>query len=342
MRAQNLPDKPTRRRFLAHAGRAVAVPFVAGFGSTARRELPASQPRASAPSSSPTSTTASTPRVRLVQAQSDRILCGNTVQIRLLRELLEKALVTLTDRKTPADAWRALLGEPRMLGLKFNRVGADRLGSTEPLALALIESLTHAGLQPDRIVLIEVPDTLIRRSRTRAPRFGWSGQPVDFGSGTDRLAAVLEQVSDLINIPFLKTHNIAGFTACLKNLSHAFVKHPARFHANGCSPFIGDIVALPQIRDKLRLHIVNALRIVLDGGPSVRNDCVVPAATLLLSTDGVAADAAALQILNRQRMTRNLPAVGDPTGAVPYLRAAADRGLGTLSPDRIDQRHVRM
>ena len=65
------------------------------------------------------------------------------------------------------------------------------------------------------------------------------------GGPRDRLAGVLDQVTAIVNVPFLKTHNLAGMTCCLKNLSHALVKHPAQFHTGGCKE-VADIVVFMQ------------------------------------------------------------------------------------------------
>ncbi len=331
----------TRREFLANVGGLTAGAILASkIGQPVLAALPRPQTSASAPRLSAPTSAAGLPRSRLVEARSDRVIIDRAIQKRLLGELLEDALMALTEQKTPPDAWRHLLGDPPMLGLKFNRSGATAIATTEPLALALVESLAKAGLDPARIVLIEAPAGLLRRTNTQPAVFGWTTRTVNFGSGKDQLAAVLDQVTDLINIPFLKTHNIAGMTGCLKNLSHALIKHPARYHANGCSPFVGDIVALPDIRDKLRLHLVDALRIVFEGGPAARHDCIATKGTLLLSTDGVAADVVGLQLIDQERASRKLAVIGDTNGAVPHLQAAADRHLGTLAPDRIERHRV--
>jgi uncharacterized protein (DUF362 family) len=158
---------------------------------------------------------------------------------------------------------------------------------------------------------------------------------VDFGSGRDRLSSLLQQVTALVNVPFLKTHNIAGITCGLKNLSHALVKHPARFHGNRCSPFIGDIVALPQIRDKLKLTVVNALRVVFDGGPEAADDLTHESGTILLSRDPVATDTVGLDTLHHIRNRLSLPYVDDGDGRIAYIEAAARRGLGCSDLYRI-------
>jgi uncharacterized protein (DUF362 family) len=157
---------------------------------------------------------------------------------------------------------------------------------------------------------------------------GYAPRETDFGSGSDRFAAVLDQVTALISVPFLKTHNIATMTCCLKNLSHGLIKHPGRYHSGGCSPFIADIVAAPAIRAKLKLCVVDALRVVHDGGPSVVIGGVKDSGLLLVSKDPVATDTVGFSILSDLRFKNGLSALRFPTSERNYLRLAAERGLG--------------
>ena len=99
---------------------------------------------------------------------------------------------------------------------------------------------------------------------------------------------------------------------------------------------MGDIVALPQIRSKLRLHVVNAVRAVFDGGPAVRAQGAWNHAGILVSTDPVAADSVGLDIINDQRARAKLAPVGDALGRIPHVHAAAQRGLGTDDQDYIN------
>ncbi|MEP0844658.1 MAG: DUF362 domain-containing protein, partial [Phycisphaerae bacterium] len=209
------------------------------------------------------------------------------------------------------------------------------LNTTFPMASALVESLKRAGFGPGRVMLVEAPPSSTRTLKTRPPVQGFSGPEVSFGSGAEELSAVLQEATAIINVPFLKTHNIAGMTGCLKNLSHALIRRPGRYHANGCAPFVGDIVALPQIRSKLRLHLMNALRAVYDGGPAAGADNTWTHAGLIVSTDPVAADAVGLEVINERRQASNLAPIGGPDALIPHLRAAAERGLGTDDPDYI-------
>ncbi|MCP4250370.1 MAG: DUF362 domain-containing protein [bacterium] len=313
------PETPThqtvtRREFLARSSALVA-------GATA-----ASVERAMARGGSPDALTGQ--RATVVRVRSDHVVVARRIHGVVLAEMLEKGLMLATGAPDAAEAWRSLLRKDDVIGLKFNRSGAEALGTTVPMAQALIESLTAAGFASDRIVPIEVPPLVYDEFQTAQPVAGWDRRETDFGSGSDQLAAVLRQVTAIVNVPFLKDHNIAGVTCCLKNLSHALVKHPARYHDNHCSPYVADIVALPQIREKLRLHVVNALRLVYAGGPEAPEASTAAAGLLYLGTDPVAIDTIAVDEINYHRNTNAVGVIDRHDGWLGYLPRGAARGLG--------------
>ena len=279
---------------------------------------------------------------RVVQIRSDRVIGTRGVHEDLLFDLLEILLRRVTGTDDAKAAWQSILKPDDVIALKFNRSGADGLGTTDPMMRALVRSLNQAGFEPSQIVAVEVSPAIRQETGTRVPASGWSETAHDFGSGRDRLAAWLDEVTAIVNVPFLKNHNIAGITCCLKNLSHALVKHPAQFHANGCSPYIGDIVALPEIRGKLRIHIVNVLRIVFDRGPDAFEDFIWDSGILLGGFDPVALDMIGLQILDRVRNALTLPRISEPDGPPAYLAAAADHGLGTAKLHKIYMDKVKL
>ncbi len=269
-----------------------------------------------------------TPPSRVIEVRSSYVVQGSTVHPQVLREMLAKTLTALTEKPTAQAAWQSILTPRDIVGLKFNRSGQTLLGTAPPFAEALIESLMDAGIAPENIVCMEEPDGLAARYGTTCPTCGFDKVPTEFGSGRDHLASVLDQVTAIISVPFLKTHNIAGLTCSLKNLSHALVKHPARYHAGGCSPYIADIVSIPRIRSKLRVCVVNALRIVFDKGPEGQGDTISDEGLILGSFDPVAIDAVGLEVLNKTRRERSLEPVTLSGRFVPFLRAAHLRGLG--------------
>lgn len=312
----------SRRRFLGAAASAASVVM----GSRNPRAVAAVGGR----------NVGSSRRSRVVQVQSEYVVRGREVHEAVLDEMLASSLTELTGRANAREAWRTLVRPDDVIGLKFNRSGRETIGTTPAMARAIVRSLQESGFSPGQIVCIELPDRLAKDLGTATPALGYETEVMDFGSGSDRLARVVSQVSVLISVPFLKTHNIAGMTCALKNLSHGLIKHPARFHDNGCSPFIADIVALPQIRRRLRLSIVDALRVVYDGGPDPVGDTVADAGAILVSRDPVAAEAVGLGVINEIRSGYNLDPVAKGAEDLGYLREAVRRGLGHSAAHRID------
>ena len=275
-------------------------------------------------------------RSSVVQVRSERLLTSRGVHEDLLFDLIEILLCRLGGNEDAASVWKSLLKPDDIIALKFNRNGAQTIGTNDAMLRALVRSLGNAGFDPKQLVAIEVPQGVREETACAAPVSGWSDKEYDFGSGKDRLASWLNQVTAIINVPFLKNHNISAMTCCLKNLSHALVKHPAQFHKNGCSPYIGDIVALPEVRDKLRIHIANGIRVVFEGGPEAKEEYLWDARLLLGGFDPVAVDTVGVQILNRVRYKLELGTIL-PNAEVPdYLKAADSAGLGTCELHRID------
>ncbi len=270
------------------------------------------------------------------QVVSADVVRRTTIRRATLKDMLTSLLMDVTRRPSVGEAWGAVLKPDDVVGLKFNRSGQSEIGTTPALAGVLIESLLQAGWRADQIVCIEAPPETATQYSTSPPEQGYADQPVSFPSGSDHLAKVLDQVTAIINVPYLKTHNIALMTCALKNLSHGLIQHPARFHRNGCSPFVADIVALPAIRGKLRLSIVDGLRVVYAGGPVPIEETIEDTGALLASVDPVALDALGFEMLNEIRRRRKLPALASAAAEVRYLRAAHLAGLGIAVPHGIE------
>ncbi len=318
-------EELSRRRFLGAASGAAAAGLLLGAQARAeddRLELkPGIKPS------------------RVVQVRSSMVVEGPVVHRSVVAELIDTALQTLTGKTKTQDAWRRILKPRDIVGLKFNRSGARTIGTSAAVAEAIVASLRDAGWPRSQIVCMELPPDVEAELGTIRAVGGYDSFETDFGSGRDQLALVLRQVSAIVNIPFLKTHNLAGMTCCLKNLSHAFVKHPARYHSNGCSPFIADIAALPNIRSKLKLCLVNALRIVYEGGPEASVDTLSDDGIFVASMDPVATDAVGLMMLNDARSENKLPKMTSSASEIPYLADAHRKGLGVAVPHGIELIH---
>ncbi len=339
-------QEATRRAFIKHVGSAAAASLLADAGGLFAQQLAApkdgkinqsEKAGANAPTDgAPIAACDGNPRT-VVRVSSEKIIPLRVVQKIMLKNALSAGLRGLTGESNEADAWHRILAPDDVILLKFNQSAAERLGTTPPLVNAVLASLLSAGWGPERIVVLEAESADSPPLRlTRRPDMRWQDREVDFGAcGKDAFMAALDQVSAIVNVPFLKTHHLATMTGCLKNLSHGLIRHPARFHAHGCDPAIGQIVASPPIRQKLRLNIVNALRVVFDGGPEATDEAIHTAGTLLIGCDPVACDAIGYGILNEIRSLRNMPPLLARAATPAQLSTAARLGVGEADTERI-------
>jgi hypothetical protein len=322
--------RPSRRELMRAAAGTLGALALAGrtLGQeTATR--PASQPATStsAPASQPVPTpwwlTAYPTRSRVVDARSETVINGTEVSHPILVEMLQRAVQVLTDTANPTEAWKRVLGPAERIAIKFNQVGARTIGTTDAFAAALVENLVEAGYAADTITLAEAPAHVSRSLGTRSAEEAW-GAPIGIGSETDDLAKYVCDADAIINVPFLKTHQIAGMSGALKNLSHGIIQHPARFHANGCSPYVGQIVGAEMVSSRLKISIVNALRTVVQHGPDARAGDVVTQGGVLVGLDPVSVDTIGRDMLLAQRRKRGIVEGIE----VRYLESADELGVG--------------
>ena len=271
-------------------------------------------------------------RSRVVDVRSEDVLRGPVVDESELEQLLARGMRALTGRATAEEAWRDVLGPARRILLKFNSVGAKVLRTTAPMAGVLVRAISAAGYDPAHLTLVEVPEYLSTQLGVRRPPGGW-GTPIPVGDYLEPLTTYWLEADAVVNVPFLKTHRIAGMSGCMKNVSHAIIRHPALFHDNGCSPYVGQVITSESVSSRLRLNVVNALRVVAKNGPEAAEDDLVEHGGLLFGCDPVAVDTVGLSLLAGLRRQSGLGGVVN----VRYLSAARNVGVGRGEGDGLDQ-----
>jgi len=273
----------------------------------------------------------------VVRSRSPSVSVGRrSVRLNILRELYNTTLTRLAKVDFVKDAWASFLQPDDVVGLKCDGYGASRMGTVEPFVRLLVGSLVEAGWEKDQIIIAGASEGLVKELGTKPMQFGWTAE-IDFGSGKDQLSSFVDQVTAIINVPILKTDNIAGISGCLKNVTYHMLKHPARYHANGCTPYLADVFALPQIRGKLRLNIVNGIRTVFDNGPFPSSGNVDNSGLLLMGTDPVAVDIVAVDELNVIRQERDLEIISLDEKHLPSLFDAGRKDLGHVSFRKIER-----
>ena len=122
----------------------------------------------------------------------------------------------------------------------------------------------------------------------------------------------------VINVPILKSHGGGRMTAALKNLM-GVVWDRSFWHREGLQRCIAEF---PLLR-KPDLNVVDAFLVMMENGPyGATTDDLDMKKMQLLSVDAVLADTAAAKVL------------GYEPESVPYLKMAADLGVGRLDLDK--------
>ena len=264
-----------------------------------------------------------------------------------VRAMLERALRELTGASEPTAAMRALfpsVSDPaQRYGIKVNPVNPE-LPSHPKVAQAVAALLVSAGASPANVTVFdrglgELTRAGYPRAGTESYRlqgcdasgvgFSEPGLPV---AGTSvRLSRLLTEVDALVSLPVLKQHQMAGVTLSLKN-HFGSIDQPMLLHARGAdgSPAVAELCALPPIRDKTRVVVIDALfgsyRSGLEGRPDF-----APMA-LIVATDPVAADAVGQAMINARRAKDGLAALD-----AGHIRSAAQLSLGVADLASIER-----
>lgn len=303
---------------------------------------------------------------RVVNVINSKMVDSNDqVHAQYARQSVDEALLLLTQKKDIKDAWMQIFPDLKTkdtIGLKVNCV--NRKCPTHPeIAYAIAQSMIDSfGMNPNNIIIwdrtnselkksgytinktdkgvrcfgtvesFSIPRWIIKKNQDESGGIGYDkNQPIDVGDGkTSHLSKILTQMTTyMINVPVLKDHGKAGITLSLKN-HYGTIDNPHDCHSNYCDPFVSKICADPQIKDKTKLIICDAVFGVYKGGPlgapQWKNN------SILASTDPVSLDYTGMQIINAQRKKNDLDNVDEKA---IHVQTSHDMGLGFADPNKI-------
>jgi hypothetical protein len=166
---------------------------------------------------------------------------------------------------------------------------------------------------------------------------------------------IAREVNKLVNVPCLKDHQSAGITLALKNLSHGLVNNVNRSHGtkslNACNAFIPAVVAMPVIRNKTVLHILDGVKGVYHGGPASRPQFVFEHHTLYFATDPVALDHLGWEVIDAKRVSVGMKKLVEDTPdqfstfvhrQPEHVEIAGALGLGEWERTKMDVRQLKL
>src|SRR5690242_10014699 len=326
---------------------------------------------------------------RVIAVEHSGCIVSGVYQPQTVQQMIERGMKELTGAPTAQDAWRSMFQKGDVVGIKVSPVGGPTLSSDASILHSIFDGLNQAGVPNDNIIVFnryrdEAIEVGIDKWLRPGVRFdaasanydnsqlGMDGydpnhfmemalvkagdDPANPHSRRSYVAKIVTtQVNKVINLPVLKHHQSAGVTIALKNMSHGFVNNVNRSHttptANACGMFIPSVVALPIIRQKVVLHIVDSVKASYHGGPFGRPQFIWEPRTLYFGTDPVALDKTGWKVIDAKRREMGLApvAVAKPdeyshylNGQVEHIELAGMLGLGEFSDDRINFSRIRM
>ncbi len=225
----------------------------------------------------------------------------------VIQQMLDEAVMAVFDAETPVDAFRKMISADQVVGIKSNRWAY--LPTPAELNAAIKKRVLDVGVSEENISID------------------------DLGVRTN---PVFQNADSIINVRPLRTHYLSGVSGCMKNLI-MFSEEQITWHPNSCGD-LGLLQNLPEVKGRLRLHILAALTPQFHGrGPHhFSRRYVWNYKGLIVGTDVVAVDAIALKLLMAKRTEVLGAAKALPP--VPKHIEIADKvhGLGNSDLAKID------
>ncbi|ODS30829.1 MAG: hypothetical protein SCARUB_04060 [Candidatus Scalindua rubra] len=295
-----------------------------------------------------------------VKSKKD-VIKGLTPDISLVKQMMNTGITSLTGTSNPKDAWKSLFHEDERIGIKINGLGSHLLAGNYQICWAIVDALKDIGVNENNIIVWDQYQYFLESSGFRlntsfkgvrayatdkgggldALDSGSSHREYDSGYGAVRISRILtEDVDSLINLCLLKDHETAGVTISLKNISHGVISHPDDFHSNSCDPFIAAINSIPEIRNKIRLHICNGILGLFDGGPMPHKRHIWSNNGIMLSKDPVALDTIGMNIIEGKRKGRDMPSLFNRPNLPKHIETANRFGLGVNDANLINHKNI--
>jgi uncharacterized protein (DUF362 family) len=264
-------------------------------------------------------------------------------------DLLDRAIAAYTGHENPVEAWKRIVPQGKVIGLKTNGLGGKGISTHLALVLAICERLQQAGVKAGNIVVwdrnardLEACGLTINTDPSRVRCYGsdvsgYEDRQEVWGTARIKLSKILTQeCAMVIGLPILKDHVGAGVTFAMKNM-YGVVDRPQDLHKGGCNPGVADLNCIPAIREKVRFTVGDALSSVYDGGPSFHPERLWYPNALIVGEDRVAVDHTAWQMIERKRAEVGMPTLEAAGHPARYIATAADKAhaLGVNDPERI-------
>jgi hypothetical protein len=268
-----------------------------------------------------------------------------------LRKMLDVSITELTGLDDAREAWVLLFSPDERIGIKVNTIFNSAFRTHAPLVMAVTECLQEAGIPAEQIVIFDRSTNELEMAGYQintgdSPGVLCRGDDDGYTEGwtlidTDiKFSNTLLDCQALINMPILKYHMLSGISFAMKNHYGSFIE-PGDFHEPRTGQAITELNAMPEIRERTRLIIGDALQVCPES--TVGWFYAVPGDSILMSFDPVAHDTVGLQVLDEVQISEGNDWKVEHTAKLAHwLTDCAELGLGTNDPANIDLTEVNL
>ncbi len=262
--------------------------------------------------------------------------------------MVSRAVTTLTGEDDLGRAFAKFVHKDDRVGIKINCLGGRFSSTTKEVADAVVEGVRAAGVLDENIMVFDQFGGNMRGARHQWQEkpgrlrvlnhavLGYEKDWIRVEGARGKLSKALTWSTAIINVPVIKDHDLAGagITCAMKNMVFGCVERPALNHGK-IEIGLPHFYATEEIRGRVRLTIADGSFCLYDGGPKhnpaahVTHDCVYA------STDPVAMDAIALEVVERIRKEKGLRSLADVRRPATFLGVAQEIGLGIADRERI-------
>lgn len=270
----------------------------------------------------------------------------------IARDMVFTAVQRLTGETDPGRAFGHFVSARDKVGVKVNCLAGRFSSTSREVAYAVVEGVRRAGVPDANIVILDQYPWALLQARYLAPDLPGAVRTVHHDEVPDaftdefrlvgcrvRWAKNFLACDKVISVPVIKDHNLAGITCAFKNIACGVIDAPPHIH-RAIHEVMPRLYASDEVRSRLALIVTDASVIQYSNGPKVALEFRKPLNTIYATTDPVAMDAIARDVVEAARAEHRLPSIIRQNRAPRYIEVAAAMGLGVADPARLSIEEV--
>jgi hypothetical protein len=309
--------------------------------------------------------------VRVTVAHDRNLLDAFVADPPRVEAAFDRGLTYFTSELTVSNAWRSLVATNDIVGIKVFSTPGPVCGTRPAVVAAIVHGLLAAGQRPDQIIIWDrhwddlrnagyvklgeelgvrvagaaetgydtnvfyLPDTpVIGQLVWGDLEFGRTNKDGGMAKKSYVSKLVSQQMTRIISVVPLMNESAAGICGHFFSLALGSVDNTRRFEGNPIrlATALPEIVALPQISDRVTLYVTDALMAQYQGGPMGYLQFSQVRGEIWFCHDPVALDTMSLKELMLQRRLMSAPPL--PTNFAIYTNAVMLQ-LGVNDPANI-------